>query len=981
MRAVHRALCIAFLGGIVSCASFGAFPGIADAQLIWPGEEMATIDGEHLRAYVPAAHAEELRRVVARADQIYGHMLADANYQPRTRLRLLIADWLDAHNGFSFVTPYPLIQVELAPALTESSIFHGGDGFERTLVHELAHQISNDRTHGFRKFLERVFGRILPSDTISLILAYLSTPAHQTMPSFWHEGLGVWAETEYADAASPWGGRGRDPMTHMVWRLDAAAGGIPEVADWRLSYHHWPYGRRVYIYGNAYLRYLEGNATDEASIWQVIAGQSRTWPYFFSRGSKRTLGVKHATLLRQARVALGNEQRANLAKLRAQPVTALERLTPPDLFVGAPAWLPNGDLIFAVVDFHDRPRLHRLAPDGTLVQTDSWGHSLGNVRSRDDVVVYHEYNWRRFSHVRLDTPAGSEAIGHRWLQPDAIATAAGVRVAAIELEGGGRQRLVVLEPGQEAAGARAISTEGIPWSPTFHGEQLAWVETHTAGSRLVTAAGQGGSRRVLVDVAGRIFHPVWSSDGAYLYFCSDSSGVANAYRVTVADGTMVPITNTIGGVTACVPSPDGQTLALIEHDHQGPFVAKLPNDPAAWVRAIPQLPPLWPAPKVTAGQAPGGSARPAGSPRPLPSATDALPEARPYRGLREFRPLFWSPTTFPAPGGGFGVSGLGADPLLTHTLAAGIGSGPIDGDLVGFVGYTSASWPLQWSISAWQGERSLSDQIVVASLAEFDYEERITSVELRLGRGLAGLEQRFFAFASAGHRDYEPLDDTEDLLPTITPISTPALDGNEEYVGFTLGYGSTTFFPTSYAPEDGLNATLEFRHSGFSGDVDRNLAFANASGVWSINRALDQQIVVGVQAGWSDGDRTLQENFRIGGSLSRGLPRGYSDDTEATGRHLFAGSLAFRTPLWRPFRGFSTTPFRFRQVVLELFGDTANVDNDDIAGNSQWFSSVGGELFLGWEFDRVVLRPGVGVARQLDGDRDTTAYVNFGLRF
>ena len=167
---------------------------IAPAQfpLIWPGESIATIDADHLRAYVPAEHAEDLRGLVARADWIYAQMCRDADFQPTRKLRLLISDWRDAHNGFSFVVPFPLVQVEFA------------------------HQISNDRNSGLRGAVEGVFGRILPNDLFSFMLWYVSTPAHQTMPRFWHEGLATWAETAYADPDSVWGGRGRDPLVHMV---------------------------------------------------------------------------------------------------------------------------------------------------------------------------------------------------------------------------------------------------------------------------------------------------------------------------------------------------------------------------------------------------------------------------------------------------------------------------------------------------------------------------------------------------------------------------------------------------------------------------------------------------------------------------------------------------------------------------------------------------------------------------------------------
>ena len=139
-------------------------------------------------------------------------MQADAGFLASSKLRVLFFDWQDDHNGYSFVVPFPLVQVQLAPSLGPSTIFAGGRDVERTLIHEFAHQISNDRSHGLRAQLESVFGRVLPSDPLSLLVWYASTPAHQTMPRFWQEGLAVWAETAYADAGSAWAGPTAPPL-------------------------------------------------------------------------------------------------------------------------------------------------------------------------------------------------------------------------------------------------------------------------------------------------------------------------------------------------------------------------------------------------------------------------------------------------------------------------------------------------------------------------------------------------------------------------------------------------------------------------------------------------------------------------------------------------------------------------------------------------------------------------------------------------
>src|SRR5688572_12517649 len=261
--------------------------------LIRPGEPIAVIVAKHLRAYVPAAASGRLRAIVARADQLYGHMQQDAAFVPSEQLTLLVADWYDGHNGYSFVTPFPLLQVELAPANPASPGFAGGNEFERLVMHELAHLVANDRNSGVRGGLEWLFGRVVPNDIASLALWYLSTPANQTQPRFWQAGLGVWAEAVYADPNSAWRGRGRDPLTHMVWRLDAAAAELPPTDDWPEVWHQWPFADRALVYGVAYTRFLDARFGGRASMWAFVRDHAGKWPFTFDGGAEGITGTTH----------------------------------------------------------------------------------------------------------------------------------------------------------------------------------------------------------------------------------------------------------------------------------------------------------------------------------------------------------------------------------------------------------------------------------------------------------------------------------------------------------------------------------------------------------------------------------------------------------------------------------------------------------------------------------------------------------------
>jgi hypothetical protein len=403
------------------------------------------------------------------------------------------------------------------------------------------------------------------------------------------------------------------------------------------------------------------------------------------------------------------------------------------------------------------------------------------------------------------------------------------------------------------------------------------------------------------------------------------------------------------------------------------------NDPASYATAVPTIELAWPAPVRPATEA-AAAARATPIP-PLPaSAADAL-TVEPYSGLRELRPHFWAPSTFAVPEGGYGVYGFASDPLLTHVVQAGVGAGLVEAEPVAFLGYDYLALPIEFGIAGGRSERTYSETVLLGA-SRFDYTETVAHGQVRVGRGLYALERTFLAYASFGIEDHSEVDSSARDYAGGTYVKPPFRD-TERYVEATLGYDDSTFYPTSYTFEDGFTWRALYRHSGLGGELDRNRALGDVGYTWSLFPVAGHQVVARTQAGWSDGDDTLQGNFSIGGGLSYGLPRGYIDEAVATGRYLLAGSLAYRFPVWRPFAGAGTTPFRARQLVVELFGDTANVADDRIGGGTSdnWFTSVGSELFANVEFMDAIISPGVGVAVQLDGEREVRAWFTLGFGF
>jgi hypothetical protein len=746
----------------VAVASVLAVAGMsaADGEVFKPNVRYSTFSFPGLQVHVPSTYADRLAAVAGRAAAIYARMQADAGWTPERTLHLVLTDDEDGHNGFSTVIPFPLVNVQLGPTRPESGLFAGGDETARTLVHEFAHHLANDRNHGWRGALESVFGRIMPSDPLSLGVFLLSTPNHVLSPAFWHEGVAQWSETAYMDPAQAWGGRGRDSLTHMAWRLDAAAGGVAPADSWRLDHVIWPYGNRAYLYGLAYTRWLSGAFGDRRGLWRLVDSQGRlNTPFAFIGGSLASLGFSHDVLIQRARSDLQAEQERALALIRAVPVTTLSRLTPVQWRVSAPAWSGADRLVYAADAPTGTPHVEELGVVSKLPaeHTGLSAWSMGNLRRVDaDTVVQSEApvgsdRWNR-SVVRVIRHGRilSQLATPRLIMPDARPSGDGWEIAAIHLDGAGLQSLQRLPA---AGGTVTIPTVGRPWSPAFRPGQamLCWVETDRDGSRLVLAEVDGSSRSVLWQVRGRILHPVWDAAGQRIFCASDVSGVSNGWCIDVEAGSARPVTNTIGGVLAIVPSPDGRRLAVLDHDAEGPYLGVMPVDPATWPEQLPAVPLAWPAPveRQPLGPAAVGADQP-DPVGPVPAAGTEPAAARPYSGLRELRPRFWTPTTMAVPDGGLGAVAVATDALMTHTVVASAGAGYHERTPVGLAAWTYSGWNPGLGLVAMRSELGYDEQAFTSDGMSHDYVETVDTVEGRIGFGLGGFDRRWQGWLAAG---------------------------------------------------------------------------------------------------------------------------------------------------------------------------------------------------------------------------------------
>jgi len=105
------------------------------------------------------------------------------------------------------------------------------------LTHELAHVVHLEQARGWWGLLRHVLGRgpfLFPN---------------AVTPMWTVEGLATFEETQHTAF-----GRGRDPDSRMVLRMEALAHGLPREDEPVLGRDRWPGGQAGYLFGQAFLR-------------------------------------------------------------------------------------------------------------------------------------------------------------------------------------------------------------------------------------------------------------------------------------------------------------------------------------------------------------------------------------------------------------------------------------------------------------------------------------------------------------------------------------------------------------------------------------------------------------------------------------------------------------------------------------------------------------------------------------------------------
>jgi hypothetical protein len=983
-RASLRTIVSRARGAVIAvvCAAAAAHAQVA------PDLHWQTITTRHFRVNFAPGLEAVARRAGGSAERAYGRLSKEL-HEPRGPIELTIADNFDVSNGYTTVFPTNRIVIYARPTVDATSLSFLDDWIDLVVTHELTHVFHLDRTAGWWRVAQAVFGRN------PFLFPNLYTP------SWVDEGIAVYYESRLT-------GSGRIVGTDhaMIVRAQALDSLTPALNALSASTLSFPLGQIPYAYGSLLMDFI-ARTQGPARMREFVDGSAgRTIPFLLNSNAKRGFGISFDSAWR----VWTDSIRRNAFSLAAKS-TPIRDITGRGWVAERVRWIDPAHIIYASDDGRALPGLReastaggptRLLAERTTLDITSPLPNGARVFAEGDYVD--PYTIRNDLYVEQGGHTRRLTYAARLMQPDA--RLAGGRGPGLDIVA------VQVVPGADRL-VRVRADGGlVDIAPLTHSSlDTIWSEPRWShdGTRIAaTLWVHGGESEIaILDSTGRVIKtvaqaravnnaPSWSADDREIYFTSDRSGRSALYRATVADGALVRIAESATGLFENEPSPDGSQLATLHYKGDGFHLALVAAQgvfPAADSSSV--LP----------------------TSRHDTSVTVTAP-ARTYSPFFSMLPRYWLPAFQESdrqqPMYGFVTSGT--DVIGRHQYEVQMTYEPTHAEpnwntsyqYAGFgnpvLGVTTVE---EWEHGAIVGNNAAGAQVVAGSIAR---RRRILDV------ALTELHPRIMksAYVSVGleseWQDYrtDPRSLRSQLDSGFASLYT--------YPAFfvTAGWSNARQPTLAISPEDGIQLAVSAKQRWLASDpgfTRSTSVIGTASGFKSLDLPgfAHHVLALRVAAGWEDEKATseLDAGGISGSTLSiapgvtvgdpqrtffaRGFPAGVEQGTRALG-----ANLEYRAPISLPAIGLKMLPVFLQRLSGVLFTDAATawcpygLTESVLCANGtprDWMASAGAELHAdaALEYDvPYTFRFGIATplaGRQFFGGGNVVAYFALGLAF
>ncbi len=960
----------------------GAFAQVA------PDLHWQTITTEHFRINFAPGLEFVARRAGGSAERAYGR-LAKELHEPRGPIELTVADNLDVSNGYTTVFPTNRIVIYARPTVDATSLSFLDDWIDLVVTHELTHVFHLDRTAGWWRVGQYIFGRN------PFLFPNLYTP------SWLDEGIAVYYESRLT-------GSGRIVGTDhaMIVRAQALDSLTPSLNELSASTLSYPLGQIPYAYGSLLMDFMARTQGPEKMREFVDATASHTIPFMLNASAKNSFGISFDSAWR----AWTDSIRRNAFSL-ASKSTPVRDLTSRGWTAERIRWLDPTHIGYANDDGRSLPAFREVATTGGPPQ-------LLEIRKTLDITsvlpngarVFAEadytdpYTLRNDLYVEHDGTTRRLTYGARLMQPDA------------RLEGGSGPGLDIVAaqvmPGADRLVRLRVDSAGVHSSPlTGVSLDTIWSEPRWShdGTRIATTRWTHGGETdiAILDAHGKVIGSVghahavinaasWSPDDRFIYFTSDRTGRSALYRATVADGSLVRVAESATGLFESEPSADGTQLATLHYKGDGFHVALVPATGA------------FPSADSTSVLAPS---------RRDTSVMTAAP-ARTYSPWRSLLPSYWLPAIDQSddrrPMYGFLTSGT--DAIGRHSYDLQVTYEPRHEEPNWNFSYEYAGFgnPVlgvatqeEWDNGVVTGQDSSGNKFAAGTLAR---RRRIVDVALTESRPRITTNSYISLGVETEWDDYRT--EPRVLLAHVDS----SFSRTYAFPAFFLnaGWSNARQPDLAISPEDGVQLSVSAKQRWLADDPAGTRS-TSVIGIASAFKSVDLHsfahhvLAFRAAAGWEDDNATdeLSAGGISGSTLSiapgvslgdpqrtffvRGFPSGVQQGTRALG-----GNFELRAPLTVPSAGLKMLPVFLQRVSAVVFADAATAWCPPGSTASavctsvtpqDWMASAGAELHFDTAFQYDVpykFRFGIATpiaGRQYFGGGNVSVYFALGLAF
>jgi len=942
----------------------------SDAAVKDTSFRFSTIESEHFSIHFHQGLDDLAQKAALIAEEIHGPLTLQFNWTPREKTQMVLIDNTDFTNGFATVLPYNTIYIQTMPPSIDMTLGEYEDWLRMLIVHEYSHILTMDAARGYSEVMRGIFGKPLPPyDPISFLFFLAVAPPNVFLPSWWHEGMATWGETEFTSV-----GRGRSTFYEMILRMAVAENNIPTIDQINGEVPYWPDGSMPYIFGLRLQKYIADRYGKEA-LAKLNTTHAGRFPYFINGATIQLFGKRYPEIYRDMIADLRMEQSKRSDALRQAPFTPVKRLDIDGEKLTNPRYSSDGSLIaFNRRDPHGHEAIWISRSDGAdareVVRRLPSDHAIcwspdgsriyfSQAEINRGFNIYQDLYAYDLKKERLERLTSGLRIKEADISSDGRKFAVilnergNQNLAILEIEGN-RHRLTKLTEYQQ------MHLSGPRWSPD--GGYIAYAVKDNKGKSGIHIYNMAEKSDIsLFENSNINAYATWSPDGRYIIYSSDETKVYNLFAWSITEGKRYQITHLLGGAFQPDISAQGKEMVFSVYGSKGFKTAVIKYNPEGWMTLPgPAIEPYW---KESIDSPPPLNPIPQGEGRYLP---------KPYSAVPTLLPHFWLPAfSGDHKGTVVGAFTAGQDVLGYNTYLAQIGYGTSSDNVYYDINYLNDYAYPTLILQAY--ERPV---VYSGLLPRGDYYELNRSLVLGMSVPINSIESKY-RFTLGYH------------MIDLDKLNIPLSGGNLLFAGRKdnlfagVEFSNSLKYPYSISHEEGRRISLLHRY--YSKETGSDLDSREYIGSYAEYIKLPTDYLrhhvayISLTGAASQGDRTLQGAFQIGGPPSAnqtGYPlRGYRPGF-AVGQYLATGTVEYRVPLKYIFQGTGTRPFFYDRLHGALFADAGEVWDDNTAFTSDRMKVGAGvearlDMTLGYWLR---ITPTLGVAKGLNQGGETMVY-------